>query len=112
MLKCRNILNTSCDSIWLHGENVDINVAIDLKTNIKSIWEDEDGNLVLKLLLPCNNEISFDPQTQKHQKDLLEKLTNWIPLASDDPSDEQVMSHFFQKPHQSRGYYQRIIQLG
>ena len=46
-----------------------------------------DGNMVMKLLIPENNEISFDP----HQNEwtLLGRMKNWVKV-DEDPIDEPV----------------------
>ena len=62
-------------------------LVIDLKNKDLKMTYELDGNMVMKLLIPENNEIYFDP----HQNEwtLLGRMKNWVKV-DEDPNDEPV----------------------
>ena len=62
-------------------------LVIDLKNKDVKMAYELDGNMVMKLMISENNEISFDPH--QNEWSLLGRMKNWVKF-DEDPIDEPV----------------------
>ena len=70
----------------MKGDDLEVGLVIDLKNKDLKMAYELDGNMVMKLLISENNEISFDPH--QNEWSLLGRMENWVKL--EDPLDEPV----------------------
>ena len=75
------------NSIWLKGDDLEVGLVIDLKNKDVKMAYELDGNMVMKLMISENNEISFDPH--QNEWSLLGRMKNWVKF-DEDPIDEPV----------------------
>ena len=71
----------------MKGDDLEVGLVIDLKNKDVKMAYELDGNMVMKLMISENNEISFDPH--QNEWSLLGRMKNWVKF-DEDPIDEPV----------------------